>query len=95
LGFVALLGAIAAALMLILKAAERPDLVFLSTAATCIVTLTAGTALVAFLGIPGIALALLLSTLTGTVLLGWYSRAYIVAVQRTKRNPILGGGANA
>lgn len=95
LGLVALLAAISAALMLILKAAERPDLVFVSTAATCAVTLTVGTALVAYLDMAGIAIALVISTMTGTFLLAWNGLRYIHTARSGQHGQTIRDNANA
>jgi len=84
-----------AALMLILKAAERPDLVFVSTAATCIVTLTIGTALVANFGLAGIAMALVSSTMVGTLLLAWNGLRYIHAVRSKQHGQAIRDNASA
>ena len=63
-----------AALMIIARSAERPDIVFVATAWGSGAMLTAGIAAIAAFGLPGIAAALLLNTGVTAIVLAWYGR---------------------
>ncbi len=64
-----------AAMMIVLRSAERPDLVFLATVAGSAAMLTFGIGMIAAFGLPGIAAALLLTSGVTAVVLAWTGRA--------------------
>jgi len=91
LGLTALLSAISTACMIVLRSAEKPKLVFLSTTVSMGVTLGIGVPLVAMYGSIGLAGALVLSTAAGTVLLIWAMRFLIQKTNSTVlRYPLSG-----
>ncbi len=63
-----------AAIMIIARSAERPDLVFFSTVAGSIAMVTLGFAMIAAFGIPGIGGALLVNSGLSAIVLAWSSR---------------------
>ena len=77
LGLSAIAGAAAAAMMIVLRSSERPDLVFLSTAAGSVVMLSLGIAMIAAFGAGGIAAALILSSFVTAILLAWSGRSLL------------------
>ena len=95
LGFVAILTAMAAALMIILRALERPDLVFWSTAATFAVTLAVGTWLISGFGLTGLVLALVLNGSASLIALACLARSTLRPVPVAAKTEVLGERANA
>ena len=79
LGLSAIAGAASAAMMIVLRSSERPDLVFLSTAAGSVVMLTIGIAAIAAFGAGGIAAALILNSCVTAILLAWSGRSLLFA----------------
>jgi Na+-driven multidrug efflux pump len=79
LGLSAIAGAASAAMMIVLRSSERPDLVFLSTAAGSVVMLTFGIAAIAAFGAGGIAAALILNSCVTAILLAWSGRSLLFA----------------
>ena len=77
LGLSAIAGAASAAMMIVLRSSERPDLVFLSTAAGSVVMLSVGVAMIAAFGAGGIAAALILSSCVTAILLAWSGRSLL------------------
>jgi O-antigen/teichoic acid export membrane protein len=77
LGLSAIAGAASAAMMIVLRSSERPDLVFLSTAAGSVVMLSVGIAMIAAFGAGGIAAALILSSCVTAILLAWSGRSLL------------------
>ena len=77
LGLSAVAGAASAAMMIVLRSSERPDLVFLSTAAGAVVMLLFGIAMIAAFGAGGVAAALILNSGVTAILLAWSSRSLL------------------
>jgi O-antigen/teichoic acid export membrane protein len=77
LGLSAVAGAASAAMMIVLRSSERPDLVFLSTAAGAVVMLSFGIAMIAAFGAGGVAAALILNSCVTAILLAWSSRSLL------------------
>ncbi len=75
LGLSCVMTAATAAMMIVLRSAERPDLVFLSTVAGTAAMLTFGIGMIAAFELPGIAAALLLTSGVTAVVLAWTGRA--------------------
>jgi O-antigen/teichoic acid export membrane protein len=81
-GAAALLNGMFNALSVILRAAERPDRIFRAQAVRSAVTLSLGILLAVGLGVEGLVIGLVASTLAGTLLLGWFFRRYAGNRQR-------------
>ena len=77
LGLSAIAGAASAAMMIVLRSSERPDLVFLSTAAGSVVMLSVGIAMIAAFGASGIAVALIINSCVTAILLAWSGRSVL------------------
>jgi O-antigen/teichoic acid export membrane protein len=77
LGLSAVAGAASAAMMIVLRSSERPDLVFLSTAAGSVVMLSVGIAMIAAFGVGGVAAALILNSCVTAILLAWSGRSLL------------------
>ncbi len=91
LGLTALLTTVSTACMIVLRSAEKPRLVFLSTTVSTGVTLGIGVPLMATYGSIGLAGAVVLSTAAGTVLLTWAMRFLIRKMNSTVlRYPVSG-----
>jgi O-antigen/teichoic acid export membrane protein len=73
----AVAGAASAAMMIVLRSSERPDLVFLSTAAGSVVMLSFGIAMIAAFGAGGVAAALILNSCVTAILLAWSGRSLL------------------
>jgi O-antigen/teichoic acid export membrane protein len=74
----AVAGAASAAMMIVLRSSERPDLVFLSTAAGSVVMLSFGIAMIAAFGAGGVAAALILNSCVTAILLAWSGRSLLL-----------------
>ena len=83
LGLSCVMTAATAAMMIVLRSSERPDLVFLATVAGSAAMLTFGIGMIAAFELPGIAAALLLTSGVTAVVLAWAGRA--VFGRRTSR----------
>ena len=76
-GLSAVAGAASAAIMIVLRSSERPDLVFLSTAGGSVVMLSFGIAMIAAFGAGGVAAALILNSCVTAILLAWSGRSLL------------------
>jgi O-antigen/teichoic acid export membrane protein len=70
-------GAASAAMMIVLRSSERPDLVFVATVAGSVAMLTIGIATIAAYGLAGIAAALILNSGVTAVVLAWSGRSLL------------------
>ena len=78
LGIATMFTVVSTALMIFLRAAERPDCIFLAVASSAGVTVVLGSLLIAFFGTYGLAIALVASSVTATALLYWSSRSLVL-----------------
>ena len=94
LAIAAVLTGVSSALMMILRAVERPDLVFVATAIVGLITVTTAPFLLAYFGDTGLVVALLTSAMVGTLILLWNARHTLALPLPASQLQVVDGGSN-